>query len=449
MKKDREPTASRKLLKILGMVVLLSGLAGCAYFNTFYNARHFYREGMRKEEQKEGSGSGDFRKSLEKAVVVVRDYPETRWNDDAFFIIAMDYYRVGAYQKARSQFEGFLEHFPQSKYALEARFYHALTLVELEEYTQGRLKLQELFSSKEFEKEAMFQWALAHKKEEEWDQARQAFNRFLAEHPRGELAHKARLHLAEIELAWGDTLSAISTYQRYLRRAETSKENFERYLTLAELYYVKEDYRQAERILRKVRGKYPEVETESELLRAKIKLAQADTAKTTALLADIPGGEQRAEALFLLASIYEIQGEYELALAYYDTLTTRERRSAYADVGERKKALLEARVAKPDSADTVAIDPAKEQFLLAQTYCLSLGEHPRALAEYAKVVEEFPESAYSPKALYAMAWLRKYRLRDSTWIEDVERLLELYPESKPAKEARALLKNEDIPGDST
>lgn len=428
---------------------ILALLSGCAYFNTFYNAQRYYKEGLKDEGSKKGTGKAEFKKSLEKAVIVARDYPDSRWVDDAFFLIAMNYYWMENYEKARSQFEGFLEHFSDSPFTEEARYHYALTLIGLKQYSEGRLVLQQMFDSKRFGRGARFRWALAFREEEDWDGARSAFKGFLDSYPRGDLASDARLHLAEIELAGGDTLSAIKTYERYLKRAETSKENFGRFLTLAELHYLEEDYVAARRTLRKVKGQYRDIDERSDLLTAKIELAEGDSSQAEKLLAQIPSGNSRAEAFFILANLCEIQQRYDLALAYYDTVTRREKRSDYAALAERKKTLLQARVVEPDSADTVKVDPAKEQFLLAQTYLLSLSDFERALEEYAKVIEEYPESEYAPKALYGMAWLRRYRLNDTLWHEEFERLLELYPESKEAKDARNLLGDEEASGDST
>jgi len=429
--------------------ILVVLLGGCAYFNTFYNARRHYNTGLAREETKEGSGKTEFKRSLEKAVIVARDYPDSRWVDDALFLIAMNYYWMENYDKARVQFEGFIEHFPDSRFIEEARYYHALTLIELGKYSDGRVALQEMFSSRRFGRRARFAWAEAFKREEDWEGARRAFREFLELYPHGETAHAARLHLAEIELAGGDTLSAITTYERYVRRAETSKENYERMLTLAELYYLEGHYAAARRTLKKTKGRYTDIDQKSDLLAAKIELAEGDSARAEKLLAKIPYGDSRAEAFFILASMYELQGRYPSALAYYDTVATRERRSDYARLAERKKTLLEARIPRSDSTDTTLIDPAKEQFLLAETYFLSFADFERALEEYSKVVEEYPESQYAPKALYGMAFLRRYKLNDSLWHRDLERLMERYPQSTAAEEARSLLSNETRAGEDS
>jgi tetratricopeptide (TPR) repeat protein len=213
-------------------------------------------------------------------------------------------------------------------------------------------------------------------------------------------------------------------------------------ITLAELYLKDGDYRAARKTLRKAKGVYPEIDDECDLIRGKIELASGDTSRAVKLFRDISVTEPKSEAFYILASTFEIQGEFDKAVAYFDTVATRLGTSDYTALAERKKGLLESRIDVHDSTDSISIDPAKEQFLLAQTYLLSMGEINKALKEYENVVSGYPDSKYAPKALYGIAWLKRYRLDDSGWMQDVNRLLEQYPDSPAAKDASELLRDD-------
>ncbi|NLI97692.1 tetratricopeptide repeat protein [bacterium] len=426
-------------------------LSGCAYFNTYYNAERYYKEGLNNEEKSKGSGRSLFQKSLEKAVTVAKKYPDSRWVDDAFFLIAMNYYWMERYDKALPQFEGFIENFPESPYIDEARFRHALALIEQGRYSEGRVELNDIFPIRKYSKKARFAWADAFRKEKDWPSASKAFSDFLELYPFGEISNEARINLAEIELAGGDTLNAIKVYERYLKRAETSKDNYARGLTLANLYYISGSYSNSSRTLKQISGRYPDIDEQAELIKGKIALVEGDTSEALKILARVPRGSSgsRAEAFYLVANIFEQQGKYELAISYYDTISTSETKSNYSAIAERKKTLLESRISS-DTTDQADIDPAKEQFLLAESYLLSIGDARRALAEYEKVSEEHPESEYAAKSMYGIIWIKRYKLNDPSWRNVYEKLLERYPESQAAKEALNLLNEDGTPqGDSS
>ncbi len=446
---QRRPRRYLRLMlsSIIAIFMLVSLFSG-AYFNTFYNAQKYYKQALAAEKKRKGAGRGLFKKSLEKAVIVARKYPDSRWVDDAFFLIAMNYFWMENYEKALVQLEGYLQNFPESKYVEEAKFRHAQTLVELKRYSEGRVELQAIFLSKRYGKEARFIWAETYEKEKDWEQAKKGYEKYIVLYPRGDLTNAAQLSLAEMALNSGDTLRAIKTYEKYLKWVATSKENFERKITLANLYYLRNDYAAAQRTIKNITGVYSDIDIKCELLFAKIALSKGDTTKALKILSAIPSGENRGEAFYILGSVYEKSDSLEKAFAYFDTVSTYEQRSDYAALAERKKTLLLSRI-QTDTTDTIQANPAKEQFLLAETYLLNLADARKALIEYERVIKKYPESDFAPKALYGIVFLKKYHLKDTSWLEDYKRLQERYPDSPAALEAMELLYNEEVSGDST
>ena len=60
---------------MLAAIVLLG--AGCAYFNTFYNAKAAYREGMKLKEQNQNSqAKAKFDKAIEKSALLIQHQAE-------------------------------------------------------------------------------------------------------------------------------------------------------------------------------------------------------------------------------------------------------------------------------------------------------------------------------------------------------------------------------------
>ena len=70
---------------------------GCVYFNTFYNAKLIFSEAERMRAEKEGESLGNiindkYKKVIEKSNVVINDYPDSKYLDDALFLIGRSHY---------------------------------------------------------------------------------------------------------------------------------------------------------------------------------------------------------------------------------------------------------------------------------------------------------------------------------------------------------------------
>ncbi len=64
----------------------------------------------------------------------------------------------------------------------------------------------------------LFDWALEHYEEEEWEDATEAFERFIASHPTHARRAEAQYLLARSFLEQGEHLTAVSEFDRFLQR---------------------------------------------------------------------------------------------------------------------------------------------------------------------------------------------------------------------------------------
>ena len=77
-----------KATAIVSTVAAASVILGsCAYFNTLYNARKIYAEAeeMRKERggEVDRNVSGKYDEVIKKCSMIIKNYPNSRWVDDA------------------------------------------------------------------------------------------------------------------------------------------------------------------------------------------------------------------------------------------------------------------------------------------------------------------------------------------------------------------------------
>jgi len=174
-----------KLTKIIILslvLVLTSLLFGCAYYNTFYNAKKFYREASKEREkrlksqtQKKKSGSRgrsrtaeaaarydldrpgtqemqSYAKAIERASAVLKFYPKSKYVDDALMLLGRCFYYRREYPKAKRKFEELLTLYPNSEFVPEGRLLLAKTYIEQNEFTDAEEILQEIINDNKIER---------------------------------------------------------------------------------------------------------------------------------------------------------------------------------------------------------------------------------------------------------------------------------------------------------
>ncbi|MCA9787785.1 MAG: hypothetical protein KC488_14645, partial [Candidatus Cloacimonetes bacterium] len=92
--------------RLMLLCVLLAGLGGCAYFNTYYNARASYKDGLKKKLESSGANAGEaqFKQSNTVSSKLLQFYPESRWVDDTILLIGLCYLEMGQHHRALRKF---------------------------------------------------------------------------------------------------------------------------------------------------------------------------------------------------------------------------------------------------------------------------------------------------------------------------------------------------------
>ncbi len=105
--------------------------------------------------------------------------------------------------------------------------------------------------------------------------------------------------------------------------------------------------------------------------------------------------------------------------------------------------------------DGSSVEPAAELFKRAESSLFKQKNINKALREYARVMETFPESDFAPKALYAMGWIHeKYTANYTKARQLYDEFVETYPGSEftgPLKkkiEAKEIIAKEEEPTES-
>lgn len=144
----------RDVIKSVSAVVLLCLIlslgAGCVYYNTFYNARKAFdkAETTRKKTKSLGrSNSGAYKIAIEKSLKVVENHPNSKWYDDALYVLGISYYHSGQYLKSERRLRELLAEYPDSKYKREVTLYLAKTKLQQDEITDAMEIFESIFGA--------------------------------------------------------------------------------------------------------------------------------------------------------------------------------------------------------------------------------------------------------------------------------------------------------------
>jgi TolA-binding protein len=430
----------QRLLRLNPRILLFTGLfAGCAYFNTFYNAQQYYREGIRLKEQGDaGQAKPKFDKAIEKSAMVISRYPKSRWVDNALFLIGRSYFEKGEYSRAVKSFEQLALVFPKSKFIPEARLFQAVALIRSGQSGSGKLLLTAI--KKQYPKlrpAASYFAAIAEMEQGDEKEGLDSLLSFVSRFPNSKYYLPAVRQLADGYLNSNRYQDAIRWYEKYIELEPNPRKRVDAQVQIARCDFHQGQYPQALKTALDILGRYPDLDEELNLIIARSLDALGRNEEALATLLKVRGNNARgAEAAFLVGKYYEERGEFNRARVYYDSARLRRAESDYGILAAKRLTLLQA-IAE-DSARTSS--PAAALFLRAEIHNLNLAEYDTAMVIYQQVADSFPQSEWAPKALLAKAWILIYVKQDPPAAAPVlNDIISRYPKTEYAVEAKKWL----------
>ncbi len=430
-------------------------LCGCTYYNTFYNAKKSFKAGEKAQEKasanrRKAAGKSHYETAIKKASKVLAFHPKSKWADDALFLIGRAYFNMGEYAKAKRKFEELLASFPKSKLADDSRYFISLCYYNSEEQLEAITMLRDFLQSKEIGKrrkaEASFMLGGIYFEREEYSDAISYYQKVLNEFDPDTLAAKTQFLIGEcfwMRKDYSDARQAFADVEKYSPSTDLL---FDSKFKEGECCYMLGEYQKGMEIYEKLSK---DEKFSTKLPSIKLKVAEGFYFLDELCLAmeeyyDItesyPRTEESAKAYFQLGQIYQDRfGELDQARQMYEKCKNESSRSEIA-----KQALAQiANISKIEEyksqlSDEETADPGKPLFLLGELYLTQMNQPDSALTEYLALADQFPQSEYAPKSLYAAAWILQNIKHDTVEAEEIyRRLLAEYPESdyqKPALE---------------
>ena len=450
-------------------------IAGCAYFNTLYNAKEKYdaaekasKRGEAAAEQRSsltpGGNTGStinpqaaqYESVIEKCTNVIARYPDSRHVDDAMLLIAKSLYRLGRYDEAAAALDSLETRYPKTNLLADARFLKGQSLEAAEHYDVAATVLSDFidrYRKHHDRPEALYLLCICQMQLSLTDNAVATLHRLEKDHGRSSYRFKAQTDMAEILAEKELYDQSLAVYRSLSTQRIPANVRFDLWVGMARVQIAVGDFKGALATIAQVKKLKLLVEQEPVvlLLSARANAGNGNTAVATREYKNIAKrfarGTYGAEANFRLGEMSEAVDSLVAAQRYYQEVPNAYSGSEFAEEAIRRssdigRVLLIEQTAGDDSPEAVAL----RTFAMAEVQLFQFSNTEKAIPNYEKIVNEFGQSEYAPKAVYALGYIYGVILADSVKAREwYEVLRTRYPDSQQALLAYGFYKGASPP----
>ncbi len=462
MRHRRTKTLIRQAAAGMLVAVALS-CASCAYYNTFFFAEKYYKQAERARKDRTGdnptsSEIGFYEKCVRQCSKLISEYPDSKYVDDALYLMASSYYYWRRYQDALDWFGQLEESYPESDLLPEVRYMTALCHLELGEYVEAENILTQILATARGEERDRIVFALSDVAlgRKELDRAVHYLTTLLEGEASGRLRLDASLELGDAYFEKGAYDSAAMSYEIVAQGSGKREERVEARKRMGQAWQARGDCERAleiySRLLLSVekeseKGKKRDPQEAELLLRmgeCHNSLGEHERALELfeRVMEDFSKTSMAAEAEFLTGYTHEIYYEdLDRAKISYDRVPSHSPNSVFVNEAERRSEGLGQLKQYLESGGEAAVGPKGESlYLSAELNLFQLNKPEKALEIYREVESSYPDSPLAPKAAYAAAWVLINKLdREEEGMDEYRRLAEEYPYTDYAAGARRIL----------
>ena len=427
---------------ITNLVIFL--LSSCAYYNTFYNAQKKFNEG-RKIQKKAGSDEPNtsankhYDDAIKKASKVLTFHSNSKWVDDALFLIGKSFYYKGEYNKAERKFKELLVNFPEGDFTQDCHYYIGLCQYRMNSISQALITFNSIIKAEKKEKlksDAAYILAEIYFEQKEYDDAIKNYYLIINEYKKEGLMGKAQFQIAECYFLKKDYEEAKEGFSLVRNFTKDRTLIFESQFKIGECLYL---LNQVEEGMNLFQDLSKEQKYFKYLAKIQLKIAQGHLLQDSTDLAlkeyenitvTSPRTDESCEAFYQMGIIYQEQiQDLKKAKELFDSATKEKSQAEIAKKALEKSANL-AKLEEYQKQLTEAEKPEITLYLLAEAYLFEMNQPDSAIAEFSILVEDYPESELAPKSLYAIGWILENIKNDEERSKEFyQKIWDQYPSS--------------------
>ncbi len=388
---------------------------------------------------------------ITKCAKVISLYPDSKWRDDAIFLMGKALYEKRYYADARTKFVELRRYYGDSPYVDEARLYEGRALQAEGESGEARVIWEQLLAgdgAPAVRRAAGLELAASLSAEGDEEAAIAVYRRLLE----GDLAGNERaaieLQLGRSLRLSGDTDGAVAAFDAVLDADPDPDQAFDAALAAAQVLDGAGQSTAARTRLDKLSRdeRYFHRAPEALMVLAGIAEREGRAEDAQAIYRTIvqiyPGTDYAANALLASARLLREQGEdldlarRTLELLIADTPEADAATDARRELADLKRFLRLRR----EAAAATGPQAERARFLLAEHLLVAEERYPAALERYLELIHDAPQTPWRPRADLAVAWIWKGPLARPERADSVyQAILEQFPGTKAAAISAAAL----------
>jgi tetratricopeptide (TPR) repeat protein len=372
-----------------------------AYFNNYYNLKKTFNLAEKLYNQGNiNSAMGNYRKIEEKASKIIKLHSNSKFVDDALYMLAVSYSRLGEFTKAEQKFKELWTLFPNSNLINKAKIEYGIML-----FNSNRLDEAVIFLSEINDKRAKFYLMKAYYKLGNYQKALEIANEIkndkFFENNLDFKISLANIYLKTNNLNFAESL--IEEITKISNINDTIKNNL--LVNLSDAYLENQNFEKALKTINKINYKDS---TSSEffvkLKTSKILLMKGDTNKALEILeylSNLAYDSTKFLSYYYLGIIYENKEDFDKALDFYEKAI-----SGGVKLAQNRKEIIIKLKSMKDEKNY------KKLYRLAETFYLDLNKPDLALNVLEKIINESNDEKLKNKAMLFSIYIYSKVLND-------------------------------------
>jgi len=386
--------------RIFVVMAILLFAGGCAYYNTFFNAEKYFANANKMPLLDNGrpnpNAVRDYNKAIKKCGIILTEYKDTKYADDALFLLAKCFYFTGTnYTLAMEKFDDLIRFYPESEFVPEAMLYKARCKQGFNKHEEAYRMLRDFIADdtySDYHPQALNLLAHYYLDEENFVQAAYYFDKIINDYPESKEYEDAYFLRGKALHIYGLYRDSNEVFFQLLNSRISKKTKLDARYYIAYNYLELGEYAKAEKyIQRLLKQEYrTHLFSKIELLLARSYRGMGKITEAEELFESVINNNRRrliaSEAAFYLSEMYFDVHDYKKAIENYKRVKQENKKSPFIARSLTKSAVASQIIQYYNPDNTMDVqDLVQEQFKLAEYYIEILDTPDSALVVYQKI----------------------------------------------------------------